>query len=335
MGPPGRSARRRTRPRRSGTAAAGRPDRPGCRRCGNWRPARPGRFVLARFMAVSIAWPARAPNRPGIDAERRRADDGDVDAHAGFERAQLLELLELFERRRRQRDETLERPPPIGVEADMMVERPLAVRRGGAGEVERAQPRGAGRATHHLDDARIVALLGAGDRGGDGADIHRRLGEQRRCRGDVGRRQRRQIALHIDDDRGLPRRVDDAERLEDTVGARGVVRPRHHRLPAGVPHHGLDRRRIRRHHDRADGGGLRAPQHVHDHRQPGNIGKRLAGQPARRHPRRNNNERIGHRLERPPGKAASAACAYTGCKRRGKPAISAPPLLRRCGAISR
>ena len=61
-----------------------------------------------------------------IDAERHRADDLDVDPHAGFERAQLLQLLALFERGRRQRDEALERGAAVGVEANMVIERPLA-----------------------------------------------------------------------------------------------------------------------------------------------------------------------------------------------------------------
>ena len=37
----------------------------------------------------------------------------------------------------------LERGAAIGVEADVVIERPLAPRRGGAGEIERAQPGGA------------------------------------------------------------------------------------------------------------------------------------------------------------------------------------------------
>ena len=61
-----------------------------------------------------------------VDAERHRADDLDVDAHAGLERAQLLELLAPFQRRRGKRHEALQRGAAIGVEADMMVERPLA-----------------------------------------------------------------------------------------------------------------------------------------------------------------------------------------------------------------
>ena len=38
-----------------------------------------------------------------VDAERRDVDDGDVDPHPRFQRAQLLEPLALLERRGRQR----------------------------------------------------------------------------------------------------------------------------------------------------------------------------------------------------------------------------------------
>ena len=75
-----------------------------------------------------------------VDAERHGVDERHVDAHAGLERAQLLEPLALLQRRGRQRDEALERRAAIGVEADVVIERAVAVRRGGAGEIERAQP---------------------------------------------------------------------------------------------------------------------------------------------------------------------------------------------------
>jgi hypothetical protein len=64
-----------------------------------------------------------------VDAERHGLDDRDVDAHAVLERAQLLELLALLERRGGRAHEALERAAAIGVEADVMVERPLPRRR--------------------------------------------------------------------------------------------------------------------------------------------------------------------------------------------------------------
>ena len=45
-----------------------------------------------------------------IDPERHVVDDDRVDAHAGFERAQLLQPLAALERRRRQRDEARRAP---------------------------------------------------------------------------------------------------------------------------------------------------------------------------------------------------------------------------------
>ena len=89
--------------------------------------------------------------RPGevggrVDAERHGVDDRDVDPHAGFERPELLELLAHLERRGRQADVAGKRRAAIGVEADVVVERPVAPRRGGAGEIEGAEPAVADRA---------------------------------------------------------------------------------------------------------------------------------------------------------------------------------------------
>src|SRR6478672_6407805 len=61
-----------------------------------------------------------------IDAERYGFDDRHVDAHTGFHRAELLQLLALFERRGRQLNETFQRRPAIGVKSDVMVERSVA-----------------------------------------------------------------------------------------------------------------------------------------------------------------------------------------------------------------
>ncbi len=120
----------------------------------------------------------------GVDAEGDRVDDRRVDAHAGFERAELLELLALFQRRGRQRDVALERGAAVGVEPDVVIERPRAPRRGGAGEIEDAEDAGVffgevRRRTDHLDDVRVGAFFGARDDGADGADIARRFGERR------------------------------------------------------------------------------------------------------------------------------------------------------------
>ena len=58
-----------------------------------------------------------------VDPQRNGGDHGDVDAHAGLERAKLLQPLAPLERRGRQRDETLQRGAAIGIEADMVEER--------------------------------------------------------------------------------------------------------------------------------------------------------------------------------------------------------------------
>src|SRR4051794_17064160 len=76
----------------------------------------------------------------GIDAERHAVDDLDVDAHASFERAELLKLLALFQCGWRQRHEPLQRGPAIGVEPDVVIKRALAGGRLGAGEIKCAQP---------------------------------------------------------------------------------------------------------------------------------------------------------------------------------------------------
>src|SRR5262245_31666803 len=73
-----------------------------------------------------------------VDAERRAVDDAGVDAHACFERAQLLEFFASFERRRRQRDEPGERDAAKRVKTDVVIERALARGCHGAGEIERA-----------------------------------------------------------------------------------------------------------------------------------------------------------------------------------------------------
>ena len=60
-----------------------------------------------------------------VDAEDQVVGERHVDPHAGFERAELLEPLARLERRGRQRDEALERAAPVGVEADVVIERAL------------------------------------------------------------------------------------------------------------------------------------------------------------------------------------------------------------------
>src|SRR4029079_11776207 len=76
-----------------------------------------------------------------IDTERDSVNEPDMNAHTGFQRSELLEFLPELERRRRQRHEALQCLPPVSIDADMMIERPLAIRRSSAGEIEGAQHR--------------------------------------------------------------------------------------------------------------------------------------------------------------------------------------------------
>ena len=100
----------------------------------------PGSPWNAIFSFLVMCRPLQQPLRLGqylaggfeiggrVDAARHRVDDGDVDPHAGLQRPQLLQLFVLFQRRGRQLDETLQRRAAVGIEADMMVARPVARR---------------------------------------------------------------------------------------------------------------------------------------------------------------------------------------------------------------
>ena len=176
-----------------------------------------------------------------------------------------------------------------------MIERPVAPGRGGAGEIKRAQPRRRDRRAHHFDDIGIDPLGSHFDLGRQRRDIDGGVGERQERRADRRGLDRRQVALHVDDDFGAALRIDLAERLEDAVGAGGVIRRGHHRAAAGLIHSRGDFRRVGRDHDRADIGGLRAAQDMHDHRLAGDIGKRFAREPGRGHAGGNQDENIGHR----------------------------------------
>src|SRR5262249_49102394 len=116
----------RRRPRKSQMALLRNPDRPRVRRGGNSPPAPLGmRFSWPSWpiryacrLPKSTGWVARGRSNAGrrcgrgrgedfagafeilggVDAQRDMVDDGNVDAHSRFERAQLLELLAPFQR---------------------------------------------------------------------------------------------------------------------------------------------------------------------------------------------------------------------------------------------
>src|ERR1700693_1847505 len=71
-----------------------------------------------------------------IDTERNGVNDLDVDAHAGFERAQLLELLALLQHRRLQGNEARQRRPAVRVYADVVIKGAFTIWRRRSCEVE-------------------------------------------------------------------------------------------------------------------------------------------------------------------------------------------------------
>ena len=152
----------------------------------------------------------------------------------------------------------------------------------------------------------MVALLRFVDLGGQGRDIDCRIVERHQRRRDVGRRDRRQIALHIDDDSHPAFWIDHTERLENAIGAGRVIGPGHDGPPAGLLHRRGDDLVVAGYHDWAELGRLGASEHLHDHRQAGDIGQRLAGQPGRGHAGRDEDEDVVGRHR----KAAVPACLY-------------------------
>ena len=159
-----------------------RPDRRRGRRCADWRRARPGRrscwscsawsrlFVSSRRGSI-----ARARSRScGVSTPSGTASTIATSMRMPASSARnCSSFSRCLERRGRQRDEALERRAAIGIEADVVVERPLAPGRGGAGEIERAQSRSAdsGEPTTFTTFG-IGALLVAHDLGAERGDVH-------------------------------------------------------------------------------------------------------------------------------------------------------------------
>src|SRR5262245_1137731 len=109
---------------------------------------------------------------------RGALDDRHVYAHAGFERAELLELLAQLERRGRQPYKAVERLAAKRVEPEMMEQRTLARGRTGAGEIQRAQATRRDRGSDHLDEIRIVASGRIADLRRRGGDVDARVKER-------------------------------------------------------------------------------------------------------------------------------------------------------------
>ena len=125
-----------------------------------------------------------------------------------FQHAQLLEVLEFFQRRARHRGQPQQEIAAIRVQPDVLIELwrvsgqqivvPLAsVRNRAAAEIQRP----AARVEHHLDARWIVQLLARADRRGQRG--HRHVGvflEQLNRHVDRGTGQLRLVALDVDED---------------------------------------------------------------------------------------------------------------------------------------
>src|SRR5581483_6667762 len=245
-------------------------------------------------------WPGKNFTRPfevggSIDTEGDGVNETDMNAHAGFERAELLEFLPLFERRWRQRDEALQRLPAVGIDADMVEERALAVGRGGAGEIERAQRHSSlERGAHDLNHVGVGALLLARDDRRDGADVAVVVAQGGETAPHEAGVERGQVALEIDHDLDLALGVEGLDGLEHAVGTARVIGPCHQGLTASTQDRIAHRLCIGCDHDRPATRLGRAAPDMHDHRLAGNVGKRLVRKPCRFQSGRYNDKAICH-----------------------------------------
>jgi hypothetical protein len=290
-----------------------------------------GRLIRLGQRDADVLLPQQLP-RPGevglgVDAERDRVDDGGVDAHAVFQRAELLQPLALLERRRLKADVAVERGAAEGVDADVMVERAGTRGRGGAGEIEDAQDAGilrreAGGRPDEFDNVRARLLLGAHDLGADGADVDGGIAKRGEGPPDRGGRHGRQVALEVDDDLGI--RFQRRQRLVDARGAVQVIGTGHRRLAAGQLDGGGDGDVVGRHNDAADIGLDRAAPDVDDHRGAVDIRHRLARQAGGGHAGRDDDDGPvrGHLL-------GPVSGTYNGCNTGGDGGRKRPGKRRR------
>ena len=139
-----------------------------------------------------------------------------------LERTQLLERFGAFERSRLERREDEQRAAPIGVEADMSIERrPAAARIAHERDWRAGEVQGEPAAIEDdFRDVRIVQLGGVVDAPVQRRHLQGAIGDERRDQLADGRRiDEGFVALHVDDDVGVERRRD----LGETIGA-GFVR---------------------------------------------------------------------------------------------------------------
>ena len=226
-------------------------------------------------------------------------------------------------------DEALQRRAAIGVEPDVVIERPVARGRGGAGEVERAQPAGprsacrrpsrrsgSSRSSSRVISAARVAMSTAGSASGS----ERRPATARGSM--VGR-----SPCTLTTTSWRPSGSNGSTRLEDAVGAGGMVGARHHGVAADRLDGLDDPRLVGRDHDGAEAGLHGAAPDMHDHRLALDVGERLAGQPRRGHAGGNEDDGIGHAAGAAVGQSAESGKKY----QRGNALIRVAKSARKAG----
>src|SRR5690606_18528984 len=94
-------------------------------------PGSPWKAIRFVFAAISTNPLCNQFARPRqilrcIDPERNSIHDLRIDPHSGLQRTQLFQSLTPLQHGRAKRHESLQRRAPVGIDADMMVERPFA-----------------------------------------------------------------------------------------------------------------------------------------------------------------------------------------------------------------
>ncbi|CUX16209.1 hypothetical protein AGR13a_Cc20008 [Agrobacterium genomosp. 13 str. CFBP 6927] len=221
-----------------------------------------------------------------IDAKRHGADDFSIDAHVGFQCAQLFQPLAFLQRRWRKAHECLECCAAIGVKPDMVIKRPVTVRRGRTGKIKRAQSRLGKRTADDFHDVRIGFFFLVGDFDRQRRNVDGRIFQRAQRSADCFRLNRRKVALDIDDIFGLAIGVGLLQSLENAVRTGLVIVARHHHIETGI-FYGRKNLFVIHRDDDSLGPCFTCPQrNLHDHRLAANVRERLAGQACGCHPRR-------------------------------------------------
>ena len=191
------------------------------------------------------------------------------------QRPPLLELFALFQHRRQQFDETLQRGAPVGIKPDVMERGPSPGCGGAVKDSARSRSPPNGEPTS-LTTLGVVCSSGAriSRTRFRYPPRHSRAAPPRRgCPARDGR----QIALQVDDGIDFARGIEGAERLENPVRPGRMVGARHHRLAAMGGHRLGDLGCVGGDSHPADLRGLRPAQHMDDHRRPGDVRSGLRG----------------------------------------------------------